>query len=396
MNKKNLKKSMLFFMSPFLSFPSILYGIYRKSTFSLKLFVLLFGLISFLYVPNQSNDKAFYFNLYWSFESFNFNEFIAYLVFSKRPDFFLHFLVYLFAKLSINVQYLFMTITIFTVGSFYYVFKQVSSRLKLSYKEFFLCFLLVLFSFSLPDLFSGIKFYFASAFVILAFYRGLVQSKLTSSIICLFLAICTHFSSLLFVPIFVLIKLAPNKTSYFYFIYLLSFFFLLIPKEFLFGFMSNLNLTEGHAGKANVYLGNEDFVTKGIEGSSGYFLIYTFSILWTYFAYIYLLFTKHHFSIFKNILYLSFAIVNITYSAPTVYARYLIPLKFIFAIVMLIDYNKTRNVFLLIMSVLLFSFNFITSLIILRYNFIETFSIKYIWTLLAVFMREITSDVFLF
>ncbi|MFV8280293.1 EpsG family protein, partial [Christiangramia marina] len=197
MKEDKFAKTVFFIASPFLTLPAILYGIYKKSQFSIYLLVLVFGFLSYLYIPHVSNDRARYFEMFFEFQRFDFKNFISYLAAHKRPDFILHFLVYSTAKLGLSLQLLLFCVTSFTVGIFFYLFNKVSENIHLTNNIFFFCFLTVLFSLSLDHLLSGTRFYFGTALVLLAFYNGLFKKENFSAIILLVLALFTHFSTAL-------------------------------------------------------------------------------------------------------------------------------------------------------------------------------------------------------
>lgn len=396
LKEKEIENLFLFLLSPFLYIPAAFYGVYKKSNFSLVVFTITFGLLSYLYIPYISNDRARYFEFYESFINFNFNDFIFYLTITKRADFLLHLLIYCSAKLQISVQFLLFGITSFTVGTLFYLFSKFVDKNEITNKNYFLCFLLILFSFSLPDLFSGIRFYFASAFVLLGFYKGINEGSRKQGILLLIIATLIHFSSILFIVLYVLLLIFPKKYNWYRSFFIASFVFVFIPKSFLITVIDVLNLPIGYNTKAELYLNNEDIIATGIqEGGTNSYLVYLFSIAWSYFAYVYLLATIKRKSIIRNFIYLFLATVNIFHAVPTVYSRYLIVAKCLFVLLVISEMAlyKNKKVAMITLGLLLLSF--VSNIYILRHIIEVSFLKGDIMTLMTIFSNTITYSDFL-
>ncbi len=392
---KKISKCIIFLASPLLALPDIIYGIYRKSNFNLVLLSLFFGILSYLYVPNISNDRARYFEMYYKFSSYGLNDFVINVI-KARADFILQGLVFIFSKAGISIQFLLLLVTSFTSGVWFYVFSKIADRSKLTKGAFFLCFILVLFSFSLPDLFSGLRFYFASAFLMLSFYNGFYQEKLSISLLCLVTAIFIHFSTLLFVPLYLCLRTFRYNYNGYRVLFLVSFVFVFLPKSFIASFVDVISFSEGYGTKAEVYLQGDDFIEGGISrGSASYIIVYTFSTVWSYFAYLYLILTIKRESFLRNLNYLFFGAVNIFYSVTTVYSRYLIILKFTFALLLISELMTYKNRKPVIIATGLFALNIINNLIVMRYNIQESFFNTDIFLLLTILFKSITLNDFI-
>src|SRR5690606_34708445 len=114
--------------------------------------------------------------------------------------------------------------------SFLYLFQKLIDKDYLSKKEYFACFLLLLFSFSLPNLLSGTKFYFGAALLLISLYNGILSKKHLLGIGFLLLACLAHFSLIVFVPAYFLLMFFPEKNGLFRVGFILSFAFLFLPK----------------------------------------------------------------------------------------------------------------------------------------------------------------------
>ncbi|MCC8035846.1 MAG: hypothetical protein LIO77_07960 [Rikenellaceae bacterium] len=117
-------KTIFFGVSPILSLPGAFMSVYKKSRLGINLIAIFIGILSFIYLPHLSNDRARYFELYEFCRDASFKAFLGYL--QSRPDFLLHSIIYLFAKIGIPVQFLFMGIAIFTVKMVFWNFPLIS------------------------------------------------------------------------------------------------------------------------------------------------------------------------------------------------------------------------------------------------------------------------------
>lgn len=396
MKEDKFAKTVFFIASPFLTLPAILYGIYKKSQFSIFLMVLVFGFSSYLYIPHISNDRATYFEMFNRFQGFDFKRFLSYLLETGRPDFILHFFVFLTAKLGASVQLLFFGVTSFTVGVCFYLFNKVTENFNLTNRSFFLCFLIVLFSFSLDHLLSGIRFYFGAAWVLLALYNGLFKGNNFQAILLLIVALFTHFSTALFIPIYFILYYFPGNYNFYKFFFLASFIAFLLPKDIVLSIFRVFDFSGVYATKAELYLEGQDFVQRGIkEGSSNYILVYFFSIVWSIFAYLYLIFTIKRKSLFRNLLFLSFGAVNLFYPFTNIYSRYLIIVKIIFVLLLIYEYRERKSLRPIFITMGLLVLNIVSNLIVLRYNLETSYFTKYSLSWFFIFFREITPQDFL-
>lgn len=329
------------------------------------------GLVSFLFIPSPSDDKTKYILMYENFKNYDLNSFIGYLKSTYRPDFILHLILFAFAKLSIGSAYFFLLITSYTVYTWFAVSlhqNRLYSDNKIKPIHFFL---LIVLSFSLPDLFSGIKFYFANATLLWGYIK--INKSPLVGILLLILATLTHFSVAALSIIIIFHSFYPNAKIYKW-LFIVSFPFLLIPKEKLSKLIYLINPSELYQAKANIYLSNTDLLSRGLEtGSANYIYVVLASTLWIYFAYAYLLLTMNKSCKIRNLIYLLLFFTNLTYSTPTVFVRYLITIKIFFSIMLLSDYQvQEKKLSTLNFFIALYCISFFAQIIILRHNLNES------------------------
>ncbi|RDI11225.1 EpsG-like putative glucosyltransferase [Flavobacterium sp. AG291] len=333
-----LENTILFFSSPFLYLPILLSGIRQRKSESVLYLAFLFGFISYLYIPGITNDKAKYQLMYETFLNYDFDGFVNYLRRTFRPDFILHLFLFTFAKMGINSNTFFLGITTYTVFSWLWLFTHKAKTIPENYSLYLLFAIL---SLSLPDLFSGIKFYFGSATLMWA-YLYLDKKKYTIGALLVIVSVCTHFSLMVFGLILVVNSIFPNKNSYKWIFYC-SLSFLLISKTSLISIIAYLNPIEVYNNKTQIYLAGEDTVLKRFnQGSENSLYSVVFSSLWIYFAYIYLIITYRKSSKFRNLVLLMISYVNLMFCVPTVFIRYIIIIKFLFALL----YVREQHVYL--------------------------------------------------
>ncbi len=390
-------KYLLFIVSPFLSLPILIQDIKKGNKYALTLFAIFLSILSLLYIPRFTNDKAFYYQLYENLNSTSINEFLNYLA-TGLTDFIFYILIYTFSLVKIPLQYLFLIITFFTVKIWFDIYYKSVIIYKPKSKEFLLFFLFILFSFSLAGLFSGIRFYLSITLSFSGFFKGIVEEKKKTGFFMVLLAALTHFSGFVYLPAYLFILLFKGSSRIYKIIFLLSFIFLIMPRDFLLDHITALNLIDKYQNKAQGYLGETDYIENSIDvGNFNNFLRYFFKSLWVYFAYLYLYLTRKKDSKIKNIFYLTFAIANVFYSAPTVYNRYLILAQGFFILVMIEDYFKgIRLQKIIYMIFFIFSLNFFGNVYAMRQIFKESFVKIENITLPSILLRkDINSDQFL-
>lgn len=391
----DLLNLMLFIFSPFLAIPSIIYGVINKSKFSLLLLILMFGLVSYMYVPNFEDDKARYFEIYENYRDGSFMEMFTYFFLSSQ-DFILQTLFYVASQIDLPAQLVFSTVTIITISFIFFIYYKIINSFENNLKLGLLSFILLICSISYLDLLSGTRFMFATSFVLLSFYLGLVEKKKWPFLL-LFVAIFIHFSTLIFIPVYFALKFLPDKNKIFRLIFIISLIFLILPKSFAISLFEMLGLGGALQEKGKVYLDGNDFMEEGLGDSFGTIVIFYVSILWIFMGYLYLFLTFKRENLFRNMVFLVGALINIFYATPTIFLRYAIVLKLLFVFMLIYElyrYKKSKavNIFCIIFSMIL-----TTQIIVTRNNIEKSFMNRDSLLLITIIDKEkMTPDDFIY
>ena len=360
--KRMLKKSdllnvSLFVISPFLAIPTIFLGIVNKSKFSLQLLVLMFGVVSYIYIPNLSDDRARYFELYEDFKNGTFLQLFAYLMLTGQ-DFILQSMFYFASQISLPAQFVFAFATIVTMGFIMYIYGKITFESYSTTPQLrFIAIMFLCLAIPFVDLLAGTRFMFATSFVLMAFYKGLVERK-NIAFLFLLLAVCIHFSVFIFVLIFIVLYLFPNTYKLYKILFVISFLFVLIPIDFFMLVFNKFRFSGGLELKSEAYLGGDDFLKKGVEESYLKKIMYFLSLIWIFGIYLYTYFKIKNRNIFKNIVLFTATIINIFFSIPTIFFRYSIVLGFLFVILLIIELYETKE------KIAVYCFGIILSLIL--------------------------------
>lgn len=364
----------VFLISPFLAISTIFIGIVNKSKFSLQLLVLLFGVVSFIYIPHFSNDRARYFELYQDFKDGTFLELFAFLMLTGQ-DFILQSMFYFASQINLSAQFVFAFTTIVTMSLIFSIYYKITSKQETKLEFRFLSLLLLCCAIPYVDLFSGTRFMFATSFVLTGLYLGIVERKFFSFFLILIGAFI-HFSTLVFIPIFFILFFFPHNNKLYKWLFLVSIFFMFMPQEILNSMLSIIGFSGGLEIKKEAYLEGEDFIKKGLEESYLLRIGVFINLLWIFGSYFYLLLTKDRNSVLRNVYIFTATIINLFYSIPTIFYRYSIILKFLFVFLLIFElyrYNKRKiTYFFIVIAALILFFDIISALP----NIIATFSKK--------------------
>lgn len=372
--KGNIEQLVIFSLSPFLSLPIVLYNLHKNNRFSQVLVSVLMGVVSFLYLPSYTNDKTRYLERFVNFKNLNLNQFFNYLIEIKKPDFIFDLLIFLFSSNGIRIHFLFFFLSFFIVYSVFFLTKKILpnylDKLNLTTSIF------ILLSISLPSLFSGLRFALGGAIMLWGIYFLLYKKAFFIGGAILLLSVVTHFSMLFFVPAIFLVKYIKRFNYYRIFLFSLSFLFL---SEIVFnGVLSSFSFIDSYSNKINDYTQEGDFITEGLNRSLANRLMYYIKISWIYIAYVFLLINKRYDKkdLITKILFIFLSFVNLTYSFPTIYSRYLSLVKIIFMIFILKQffYKPIKNKKMYFLFYFLFLFAFLADLYKMRYNFQATFT----------------------
>lgn len=388
--KTNILSTLLFLISPIASLPYLLLGVYKKRKCSLLLVIILIGIFSYFYIPSYTDDKVRYIDLYNSFLIFDVDDFIFYIK-NRGLDFIFHAFLFFFAKIGLSYSMCFMVITIITLITIFYPTYEFLNQSYAPKRVYLLTLLLLLFSISIPSLFSGVRFYMSISFIYVSILSFLLKKGNNKSLFYLFLACFTHFGVFpiaIFLLLFFLVKNNNNLSKYLFLFSIMNMFLSSFILPLIVEFFSPLYGTSIML-KVDSYLVEDDFLLQSInEGSKGTSFLLILSRFWLVFAYIYIIKTFEIRSILRNLLYTLFFLSSFLYSFPTVFNRYLLLLKLFFTFVLLYDYiyynNKRASYFLLFV----FFASFIADIYILRNNITVSYFHKNMISFISMFFYE--------
>ncbi|RZK57133.1 MAG: hypothetical protein EOO91_10730, partial [Pedobacter sp.] len=353
-NKAVLLSFVVFLFSPFLSIPLILLGIVNKSKFSLILLAVLFGLVAYIYIPNLSDDKARYFEVYDHFKDGSYFELFAYLMLQGQ-DFILQSMFYLASQWNISAQYVFGLVTFISMSLILSIYHRITLKHIYTNPELrFYAIILLCLAVPYIDLLSGTRYMFACSFVLMAFYIGLIE-KQKSSFILLIIAAFIHFSTLVFIPIFCVLFFFPEKNRIYFLIFCVSLVFIAIPSNFLLSIFDFLGLSGGLAVKKEAYLEGEDFVQNALAESIVTRFVVFLEMIWLFVISVYLLFFSKSEGLPKNIILFTASVINVFYAVPTIFFRYAIVLKLLFVFFLIMEiYRYKQKLWILVFGSILF------------------------------------------
>lgn len=390
LQKGTLETIIVFILSPFLSVPFIFSqlrrGHERYMTFLLSIIM---GFISFLFIPHYSNDKTRYIERFEMFSNFNLHELKEYFVYVLRPDYIFDFINFVFAKSGLSYHYFFFFVTTVTVFSIFKFIQKTNETLVMSfnYKHTLLFVFLILGALSFPNLLSGIRFFLAGSVFIWAVYFLLINKSLVKGIFYFTIAILTHFSFAFFIPAILLIVLWPKKMNP-KFLLLISLIFIFLPKTILGDIFQLFDLSESYGGKVDSYLSSER------EETFNFKILTHLRALWVYFSYIYVLFINKEKSTNKLLLLfiVTLSFINMTFSVPVVFNRYLIVSK-IFFVTYLIYEKLTKSIkmkyFYTFVGLLIMSF--FIDLYVLRPNIFASYSLSNMATIVNILSSKFSA-----
>ena len=331
----------LFVVSPFLAIPTIFVGVINKSKFSLQLLVLVFAVVSYMYVPHFSNDRARYFELYEDFKNGSFFELFAYLMLTGQ-DFILQSMFYFASQIDFSAQLVFAITTIVTMSLILTIFYKLTINVETNLERRLLALLLLCLAIPYVDLFSGTRFMFAASFVLAGLYTGVVERKLYA-VFFMLIAAFIHFSTFVFLPVFFVLFFFPTSNNIYKTIFVVSLFFMLRPQQILNSILDLIGMSGGLSVKKEAYLEGEDFIKKGLDESYLLRISSSLNLIWILCGYGYLLLTKNRDSTLRNIVLFTAAVVNLFYSVPTIFYRYNILLRFLFVFLLIYELYKYKQ-----------------------------------------------------
>lgn len=336
------KSALLFLISPVLSIPLIFRDIYLNKKVGYILFAGIFFILSYFYIPSSGGDKSYYFNLYNFFSSMSFEDAILYIE-KNMTDVTFWYLILIFSHLGISFSFLAGSVTAISLGVLFYIFHKSVIENKLSKFMIFTLFVTLICSLSLPSLFSGLRFYFSSSFVILGLYLSLVKNQTLKGLISLLFASSIHFSTVVFFIATFLYILFQKNLKLLKILYFSSFIFLFIPAEYFLLFFVNLlpyvEIDVIFLQKYLSYFGVKEFVIT----NTGHAIYVFFGKLWYYLITIYALLNINRAeNKWFSILLILLVFANITFLFPFIFNRYGFIVLAAFVFVLINDYKKYK------------------------------------------------------
>lgn len=368
MSPVNIISILLFILSPILALPTILIGIVKRNRTSVILFILCLSFLGYLYLPNFSDDKTRYLEIYEEFGNWDYAPFILYNL-KNSQDFILQLMFKVAADFGVKPQWVFYIIISVILSVLFRILNLVAHAFSYNNKDILLTLLLLISSLTLLDLFSGTRFMFASVVALYGVFQGIFLKKKYIGLLFFIIAVNIHFSLLAFGLVFLLISFTPLNINYFKAAFVASFLFLVIPKDFIINVFSSIGLGGALASKADAYLKNKDFSSNYLKeaGSAG-IIIGIIQSIWVYLLYIYLLLKIKTRNISYKFIFLATAVLNFFYTIPTIYLRYAIFVKLVLVFLLLINLKEERLHKYCLLFIISFVLLQITNLIIMRYN----------------------------
>jgi hypothetical protein len=342
-------------ISPLLSIPAMVYGLLKKDKVVFTFIALAFALIGYQMIPTELSDLTKHYALFEEMKTMSLNGLFE--VFKRKPDFLFYLGMYLLAKAGFAAPWIVFITVYISLKNYFKIYHELfsSAPLKLYLLGFFLLILSIKWSF----LFLGLRNYLGYSFAFLALFN-LVIGKRSSNYIYLLLACFIHFTSLVFLPIYYLLKISKGNGVKFRNVFLLSFIFVLLTKDILLSILQIVPSTELIEAKINGYLGKDDLVEREINSSVSAYISYSIQFLWYYFGALFLVLTINKRSKIRDAVYILFAITNVFFVSPDTFNRLGIIVRpaLLFLILCEID-QKFRKIWLYIFIVLLLMYAFV-------------------------------------
>lgn len=359
-----------YLISPFLSLPLIILGLYKQTKCSAFLYSLLVGFISFLYKPTSEMDKARHIDSYEFSKNISLESFFI-RNFEGTPDFLFHLILYAGSNYNINVHIIFFIISFITI---YLVFKVYIGVLN-NHEEYspymYIILPLFIFSISYIDVIVGIRFTLASSLVFYGYYLGLIEKR-KYSFVWILLGAITHFGVILFFIIYLLYPLLKKINGFkLKILLILSLLFFFMSKDLILVIFKAFGFGGAFESKIDSYI-DTDNLGNGTEGFAQKFIDF-FNVIWVYIISFFLIFKNKSRSECSNVLIWLLIFTNVFVSFPIVYNRYALFTKLILVLFLLNDElrmgkTKISKVFVLIFVIICFN-----QLVVMREGLVEIF-----------------------
>ncbi|WP_336958338.1 EpsG family protein [Chryseobacterium contaminans] len=304
----------------------------NKSDFLLYFIPGLFAIISVSITnPPLAYEDLYRFYAYYNyFKDFSVNDFFTFI--KRLPDFLIPIYLYICSKLGIPVNILLAFITYITV----FIILKLSFLILGEGKKKVFSYLFLLSAISFSGLLSGVRNLHSIAFMYLAIYLYLENKKirgLGSYLVSVF----THFSSWMYVVLFVFLKF---KMKWVYVVWIISFIGLLFPlilfpylkDEIEYSSIPIIGKIQHYAFVKDYYYTLTRKDSKIIFASFLKFSWYIFMLAFLFFKY-----KKNNGSIWVKILFIVSIMMNMFFIQLTVFERISLFAKILFVVCLLGD-----------------------------------------------------------
>lgn len=207
-NKSFFYLSFIFFICPLLSFPFIIYSVFKRYFIACNFLAVFMGICSILWPPTA--DLYRHNMLYFEFQQMNVNQFFDYI--ETTPDFLYYLLSYFLSKVNANfevVRFFFVFIAYKMVFRIYFDCMSRNQNICKYHKTFFLVFYLSVSFFTITQ---GLRYGMAMSFFAYGAYFYLSYGKM-KWLIFVVLACLIHFSMFPVLAILLLARYGINITA---------------------------------------------------------------------------------------------------------------------------------------------------------------------------------------
>lgn len=377
-----------FLLSPIASIPFMFFQLWKKNDTGISFLVsIIIGFFSLRYIPNFSNDKVRYIERNELFSNYSLMDLFSYFGVVNRPDYIFDIFNFIFSKASIDIKYFFFFITLLSVFLTLTAAKSiVKSIANPSFSYSNVTFIIIILSFSVINVLSGLRFFLAGSVFLWFLYFLYFKGMYLKAFFVLFIAIATHFSYSL-ILIVTIIAFFNKDFRFPKLLLILSLVFFILPNTLITGFFSLISLPSGYIGKIDSYSSSDTVYT----GSA--LILSLIRNIWYYFAIaLMLIYKPSKNDIFYIFIIFLMAVVNTTFSLPVVFNRYVTYIRIIFSIYLIYLYSRYRGrktLTFIFIFLLLFGLSIYTDLfIILRYNVEDSYSIETMWSIYNIITKD--------
>jgi hypothetical protein len=201
---------LFFCISPLLSFPLIILGLFiNRKNFRLYIVLaaLSLAILGYYFEPNPTMDLYRHFSRMESLRTLSLLELIQ---LENNALFIQNIIFYLVGKTN-NFNLLPVLSIFFTYWNIFYILFDLADKEKVKSSNVFLILICILFSFPFVNSISGIRYYWAGTTILLAFYRETVQNKKNILTFMLYFVPCFMHSAVILFVIFRIILFIYHK-----------------------------------------------------------------------------------------------------------------------------------------------------------------------------------------